>query len=71
MEESETKYWAGDFQWRTVRGDADAGGADVRRPFWNGVPVFNLHMHSKQLHLWRSDELEFPAAAFALVKERN
>jgi hypothetical protein len=71
MEESETKYWKGDFQWRVVHGDPDAGGASVRRPFWNGAPVFNLHMHSKQLQLWRSDELVFPAAAFALVKERN
>jgi hypothetical protein len=70
MEESETKYWKGDFQWRVVQ-DSEAGGKRVRRPFWNGAPVFNLHMHSKQLQLWRSDELEFPEAAFKLVKERN
>jgi hypothetical protein len=48
MEESATKYWLAPFEWRVVDG--------MRRPFWNGTPAFNLHMHSKQLRLFRSDE---------------
>jgi hypothetical protein len=70
MEESETQYWKGNFSWAVVE-DKDAGGARVRRPFWNGEAVFNLHMHSKQLQLWRSDDLVFPEAEFKKVKERN
>jgi hypothetical protein len=49
--------------WRVVDG--------LRRPFWNGSAVFNLHMHSKQLHLFRSSDAAMSAAAFALVPEHN
>ena len=52
--------------WRTVTGGQldptlppprPAGPGDLLRvPLWNGTRVWNLHMHSKNLHLWRSDE---------------
>jgi hypothetical protein len=63
MAESSTKYWDEPFEWRVVDG--------LRRPFWNNTAVFNLHMHSKQLHLFRSSDKVMSAAAFALVKEHN
>jgi len=63
MEESVEAYWDAPFEWRVVDG--------LRRPFWNGSAVFNLHMHSKQLHLFRSSDKEMSEAAFALVKEHN
>jgi hypothetical protein len=28
----------------------------LRVPVWNGTRVWNLHMHSKMLHWWRSDD---------------
>ena len=28
----------------------------LRVPIWNGTRVWNLHMHSKMLHWWRSDD---------------
>lgn len=41
-------YWDGTFEWRNQTG------TNWRVPFWNGHSVFNLHMHSKALHLWTS-----------------
>lgn len=56
----------GEGLWRTVVGGQldpalpqphPAGPGDLLRvPLWNGTRVWNLHMHSKNLHLWRSDE---------------
>ena len=50
---SEVQYWDAPFEWRLL--DLPKR---LRVPFWNGTRVFNLHMHSKQLHLWRSTELD-------------
>lgn len=57
--------------WRSISGgewDADArataeaarAGAPpiLRVPVWNGTRCFNLHLHSKMLHWWRSDDLD-------------
>ena len=63
MQESATAYWAGVFEWRVVGGR--------RRPFWNDTQIFNLHMHSKQLHLFRSSDAEMSKAAFAKVPLHN
>ena len=63
MAESVEAYWDAPFEWRVVDG--------LRRPFWNGSAVFNLHMHSKQLHLFRSSDAVMSAAAYALVPEHN
>jgi hypothetical protein len=49
--ESEVQYWNASFEWRLL----DPPNR-LRVPFWNGTRVFNLHMHSKQLHLWRSTD---------------
>ena len=62
MEESSTKYWDGVVEWRNVSG--------MRRPFWNGTDIFNIHMHSKQLKLFRSDE-PWNATALLDVPEHN
>ena len=52
-------------------GGGVSSGQGLRAPFWNGTRVFNLHMHSKQLHLWRSTDDEVPRNAFAAVPTRN
>ena len=44
-------YWDAPFEWQLL--DLPIR---LRVPFWNGTRVFNLHMHSKQLHLWRSTD---------------
>ena len=62
MEESSTRYWEGAFEWRNVSGR--------RRPFWNNTPAFNLHMHSKQLRLFRSAE-PLNATAVREIREQN
>jgi len=68
LAESAVRYWdtpasGVGFEWRT-----DAG---LRLPFWNQSRVFNLHMHNKQLHLFRSSDLEIPADLWAAAPERN
>jgi hypothetical protein len=59
--ESEVAYWDREFTWVNATAAPAAAGAaaavqgrPVRRPQWDGHPVFNLHIHSKQLHLWGS-----------------
>ena len=73
MTESYVKYWEKPFEWRVAEGAATraAGGGRLRVPLWNGTRVFNLHMHSKQLHLFRSTELQLNKTALAEVAERN
>ena len=63
MQESSTKYWDEVFEWRVVDG--------LRRPFWNNTEVFNLHMHSKQLHLFRSSDALMDPDEYAKVKVHN
>jgi len=67
MTESYVKYWELPFEWRVVR----EAGRELRKPFWNGTRVFNLHMHSKQLQLFRSTDLKLNETALAEVSERN
>lgn len=71
MEESYVKYWEKPFEWRGVAEQGVAKGKPLRKPFWNGTRVFNLHMHSKQLHLFRSTDITMNMTAFAEVSERN
>jgi hypothetical protein len=60
--ESEVRYWDREFEWRNVSetpgmrgaGSAAAAGRQYRVPMWDGMPVFNIHIHSKELHLWGS-----------------
>jgi hypothetical protein len=52
-------------------GGGGSTGEGLRAPFWNGTRAFNLHMHSKQLHLWRSTDDEAPRNALAAVPQRN
>lgn len=47
--DAEVAYWEGKFEWVN---NSDSNFKRV--PYWNGHPVFNLHMHSKHLHLWES-----------------
>lgn len=35
----------------------------LRYPIWNGTRVWNLHLHSKMLHWWRSDDPAPPTDA--------
>jgi len=63
MLESVTNYWDEVFEWRIVDG--------LRKPYWNNTEVFNLHMHSKQLHLFRSSDLVMDPVEYAKVKEHN
>lgn len=63
LEESSVRYWDAPFSWDVSTGR--------RIPLWNGSRVFNLHMHNKQLHLFRSDELAIDPDAWAAVPERN
>ena len=63
LAESRVKYWDSPFEWRVEGG--------LRLPLWNGSRVFNLHMHNKQLHLFRSSDPEIPADAWAAAPERN
>lgn len=48
--------------WATVEGGEARGAValgparPLRYPFWNGTRVWNLHLHSKMLHWWRSDD---------------
>jgi hypothetical protein len=61
--ESAVKYWERPFEWRVER--------DLRLPFWNGSAVWNLHMHSKHLHLWKSEDLVMHAGMLAHLPDRN
>ena len=66
--ESGIPYWdtpaSGEgFVWKTDTG--------LRLPWWNKSRVFNLHMHNKQLQLFRSTDLEIPKAAWDAAPERN
>lgn len=54
LEESEVPYWEANFSWA-----ADLATGALRVPVWNGSKAFNLHMHSKQLHLFRSRDANF------------
>lgn len=47
----QVRFWDAPFEWRLL----DPPGR-LRVPVWNGTRAFNLHMHSKQLHLWRSND---------------
>jgi hypothetical protein len=48
-----------DAEARAAAEDARAGAPPVLRvPVWNGTRCFNLHMHSKMLHWWRSDDAD-------------
>lgn len=44
---------------RALAARAARGGRDplLRVPVWNGTRVWNLHIHSKMLHWWRSDDV--------------
>ena len=85
MDESATPYWAFPFAWqlkslhsaqtkplqfRDLDGKLWAG-AELRVPVWNNTPVFNLHMHSKQLHLFRSTDAAIPRNAYGVVRSKN
>jgi hypothetical protein len=54
----------GGAQWVSVGGGEEAAGGaaavQLRYPTWNGTRLFNLHMSSKMLHWWRSDDAEPP-----------
>ena len=63
LEESEARYWELPFNWTLVDG--------LRVPLWNGSRAFNLHVHSKHLHLWRSTDKELDAEAVAKVPEHH
>jgi len=63
LAESRVQYWDYPFEWRVVDG--------LRKPFWNHSNVFNLHMHNKQLHLFKSSDKEIPKEAWDLAPERN
>ena len=63
LEESRVKYWDHPFEWRLVDG--------LRLPLWNGSRVFNLHMHNKQLQLFRSSDPAIDPVAWAAAPERN
>jgi hypothetical protein len=54
LEESEVLYWNANFSW-----SEDKAHGALRVPTWNNSRVFNLHMHSKQLHLFRSRDANF------------
>ena len=82
--ESEVKYWELPFEWRvenvsTARDEGAApGGAagalglgTLRTPWWNGTRAFNLHVHSKQLHLWSSHDKEVHAGMLSASPDRN
>jgi len=71
MEESYVKYWEHPFEWRPVTDVRVAEGKPLRKPFWNHTRVFNLHMHSKQLHLFRSTDITMNMTAYNEVSERN
>ncbi len=57
--------------WLTVEGGEGGGQLEegpsqpLRYPIWNGSRVWNLHIHSKMLHWWRSDEPAPPTDAEA------
>lgn len=51
LEFSQVPYWDAPFEWRLLEPPNS-----LRVPIWNGSRAFNLHMHSKQLHLWRSTD---------------
>ena len=80
--ESAVRYWELPFEWRVENGTAPAGapaaggaaerGWDgLRRPFVNGTLAFNMHIHSKQLHLWSSRDREMHKGMLAVAPERN
>jgi hypothetical protein len=81
--ESAVKYWELPFEWRvenvTARtADAVPGGAagamgrgSLRTPWWNGTRAFNLHVHSKQLHLWSSHDKEVHEGMLSASPDRN
>ena len=50
---NKVRYWDAPFEWRLLDFPTR-----LRVPFWNNTRIFNLHMHSKQLHLWRSTDLD-------------
>ena len=41
-------------------GAASGGVASLRFPTWNGTRLFSVHLSSKMLHWWRSDDAEPP-----------
>lgn len=49
---SQVRYWDAPFEWHLIA----VPPGRLRVPVWNGSRAFNLHMHSKQLHLWRSTD---------------
>jgi len=63
LAESSIHYWDLPFAWKVVEG--------LRKPFWNGSSVFNLHMHNKQLHLFRSSDSDIPKAEWDAAPDRN
>jgi hypothetical protein len=63
LAESRVRYWDHPFEWRVQEG--------LRLPLWNGSRVFNLHMHNKQLHLFRSSDAEIDPVAWAAAPDRN
>ena len=84
--ESAVKYWELPFEWRVenvsaaaapLAGDAPGGAAgalgtaSLRTPWWNGTRAFNLHVHSKQLHLWGSRDKEVHAGMLSASPDRN
>lgn len=58
-------YWDFPFLWvnrtYTIQSFTDPSPHDalITVPEWNNLPLFNLHIHSKQLHLWKS--LPYPS----------
>jgi hypothetical protein len=84
--ESAVKYWELPFEWRVenvsaaaapAAGDAPGGAAgalgtaSLRTPWWNGTRAYNLHVHSKQLHLWSSRDREVHAGMLSASPDRN
>jgi hypothetical protein len=63
LAESRVKYWDYPFEWVQREG--------LRLPIWNGSRVFNLHMHNKQLHLFRSSDPGIDPEAWAKAPDRN
>lgn len=71
LAESRTRYWDLPFEWKNDAAPPGLSLPRLRLPWWNGSRVFNLHMHNKQLHLFKSSDLELPKAAFDAAPDRN
>lgn len=71
LEESEVLYWNAPFNWTLVKDPLNRYPAGLRVPVWNETRVFNLHLHSKHLYLWKSSDKELDLEAVARVPENH